>query len=867
MKKYYRCLLLLIALVLILQPMESVFTVNSLATSNNQIAIWGTYSSEKVLQNPEFNYNNYHLKAELDVASATGATESGQIIITTGNKGVEEYVVQTNDLKSSTGEVYKSANVEVFFQHYIKITEKTRLANATSNSGWAGHSKYEEKEYNGDYFPAADINGPLTSGYTPDALIPQKYSIEYNENKINKNANQGITFDFNVPTGTKSGVYTGTFILLIDEEEYEIPVKLTVWGYDISKTNGMNLWDIVDGWYYSSGELTSSDNIYYKYYDALLKYKLNAYHFNENGDNEVHWVESLRKYWQNPAFNGVFFPDFGAERARMLRYFNEIAKACIEDEIDYFSKCRFYHQDEDEPQMKNPSLVPQAVAVIQDTDRILQDFAQDIQGIDGFTALELELQESILSSIIDMPQVVTSDHDKDTVALAGVLDAYCPQICEYDTSAQIRYYVDNAKKMNGEVWTYTCVEPWYPYPSYHIDDFLLSGRSLGWMRNEYDIDCYLMWACNQYNSGLSNGTDDLIPVNPYVEPIRYRASAAGFANGDGYVFYPMAKYEADEPIPSLRLLSARDGQEDYDMLCKLESTYSTLGNEYGVINVEENLKNALTTYYEQIYAGVMPYNESKVFESVRRAIGGLTEAAEGRTKTLVMQNLTNGGKSTSLRIYSLADEIYVNGVMLEKQNGSFNHVANLFDGKNSVKITYVSDGVSKTFEYYLIGKQYAVNLSETTLTSAELSTATINDGILQLTAVSMFDGSMASKAHTVDFAISLDVDFSTLHEISFEVKSKSGVDAIADIGYYYKNSRGKLVTRFCDEMMVYAYEKYNYSYDDIARRVSKIPSSEFDISKIEGIVIRFWNTDWDGNPIEDRTWLISNMYYTINEQG
>ena len=64
---------------------------------------------------------------------------------------------------------------------------------------------------------------------------------------------------------------------------------------------------------------------------------------------------------------------------------------------------------------------------------------------------------------------------------------------------------------------------------------------------------------------------------------------------------------------------------------------------------------------------------------------------------------------------------------------------------------------------------------------------------------------------------------------------------------------------------MYAYEQYNYSYDDISRRLSKIPNDDkFDVDKIEGIVLRFWNLDWDGNPLEDRVWKIYEMTYTEN---
>ena len=52
------------------------------------------------------------------------------------------------------------------------------------------------------------------------------------------------------------------------------------------------------------------------------------------------------------------------------------------------------------------------------------------------------------------------------------------------------------------------------------------------------------------------------PIDPYADP--QRMSERWIANGDGYLFYPGAKYGADYPFASMRLEAIRDGLEEYE---------------------------------------------------------------------------------------------------------------------------------------------------------------------------------------------------------------------------------------------------------------------------------------------------------------
>ena len=776
-----------------------------------QLAVWGTYASAKVMQDPALNGNNAHFAPNLEVYSARGEAESGQIIITAGDESIKEYTVTLSDLTCGEN-VYKSKNVEVFFQHYVNVEKKS----------------WNETE-NADYFP---------TGWTPDALIPQEISVKFKENTVEAGKNQGITFDFSVPATQPAGTYTGGFTLKIDGKEHKIPVSLHVWDFDISETNGMNLWDIVDGGRYINGELTSNfDKLYYKYYDALLKYKLNAYHFFDYGGTEmnaelaVNWVTALKKYWQNPAFGGVFLPDIGNEREKVQTLFTEIAKACVEDETNYFSKIRFYHQREDEPQYFE-GMIDQCVTKVKITTQVLHDFAEyELSNINGFSALSEDMQEEIRVSVVDMPQIVTTFYAA-SEELQEVVNAYCPQIQNFETMHDRRLYNANREEKNGETWMYTCVEPIYPYPSYHIDDYLLSGRILKWMQKEYDIDAYLNWSVCMYAGHKGDGTKDLYPIDPYTNPIRHNPDNMKFANGDGYLFYPMAKYGADTPIPSMRLLSARDGQEDYDTLCALEKAYATGKTTYAVSGDPlKNLSDTLQSFY------------------------GLTDVACDESQTMILQSDVQNGKGVSLTIYSKADEVYIDGNKLEKDGNRFIYARTLADGENSVSVKIVKGDTVKTFPYLLPSKNNSFDTTSLTSDSVTCSTgsvATVSNGELSLKAVS--SGSSVGEQLTFHPYISVEMglDFKNVTELGFTLQNTCGQDVKIDL--YLTDGVNEVKA---DSILLYAYEKYDYRVRGIAERIENFGT-------VTGIELRFENVDANLNLLSDRTLKVYDFTYSTN---
>jgi hypothetical protein len=849
MKRKNRSLFLIVAVLTALQFAGGSTFANADDGGNAQLRVWGTYSLAKVLKNPEYNHNNAQLAAKLDVSAANGETESGQIIITTGDVGVKEYTVETVDLTNENGDVYAAENVSVFNQWYVLVKEKTF-----------------GMDLNADYFPAQDANGPATSGYTPDALIPQAYSEAFKENHIDPNSNQGITFDFKVPTGTPAGTYTGEFTLKIDGAAHTIPVTLNVWGFDVSQTHGMNLWDIGEK-FDAPGEMTTDyQSTYYKYYDALLDYKLNGYHLYEYDDNEITWVKDLRKYAQDPAFNGVFLPDIGSKRTPMYRYFAEILKACIEDEINYFAEIRFYHQSVDEPQHR-PGALDDCREIAEKTNVILQDIAADLQAgiladsegnlLSGFDQLSETLKAAIVSGIIDMPQVVTTYYDA-SEDLQGLVSSYCPKISFYETDRERRLYENNAEITDGEQWFYTCLNPQYPYPSNHVDDFLHGFRIMSWMKKEYGVYGYLNWMCNmQYgmDGGDSDFTNNMVIIDPYEDPLRFHDGYNG-ANGDGYMFYPMAKYKADSPLPSVRLLTARDGQEDYDTLWTLEERYAKIASGYDcdASSTVKNLDEALSVYYEMLYNDTYAYNDDWNFERVRRAIGGLTEAACNASETMILQQKLEGGASAALKIYSKADKVWVNGNALTKAGSCYVYAGKLEAGKNSVELRYEIDGKTYAFEYFLASQttNYPVAAMSSASTIATGSTISVVDDTLDIKAVS-YGGSNAKK---LDFMLPIDADFTSVHNLSFTIKNTCAEQIEFEV--YIKGSNANVLA---DKVIVFPYETYAYSLNYLYEKAAKAGSG------VNGITLRFTNYAKDdfGNMVAlpERTLKLYGFSYSL----
>ena len=141
----------------------------------------------------------------------------------------------------------------------------------------------------------------------------------------------------------------------------------------------------------------------------------------------------------------------------------------------------------------------------------------------------------------------------------------------------------SAITLSRETWAYHCISPRpsTTYPHYDsgtgwlntfVEYPLVSARLLMWWaatRNA-GVDGWLYylvdgWATDNNYEPLNVNTSSQVAFSA----VRYNGKLKGFSNGDGILLYPGPD---GHPAPSLRLLSFRDGLEDYELFRQLTET-------------------------------------------------------------------------------------------------------------------------------------------------------------------------------------------------------------------------------------------------------------------------------------------------------
>ena len=110
----------------------------------------------------------------------------------------------------------------------------------------------------------------------------------------------------------------------------------------------------------------------------------------------------------------------------------------------------------------------------------------------------------------------------------------------------------------GEIWTYSCCCQDKLVPNVFLSMPSLRGRILGVLMYKENLDGFLRWGYNFWNSQFSKE-----PIDPY----RVTDAGFGFPSGDGFLVYPG---KDGTPVASIRLKLLRDAFQDYRVLQTLE---------------------------------------------------------------------------------------------------------------------------------------------------------------------------------------------------------------------------------------------------------------------------------------------------------
>ena len=645
-------------------------------------------------------------EASLKVSMAKNEYEGGQIILSP--KTDISYDISAGTLVNENGTEFPREGIEFFNQHYIETTSR-------SNN-----------------------NMQLGPGWYPEALIPLDKAREKNELKASGTAkNQGIWVKFRTEEKTEAGIYSGKFTLTVNGAKTEIPVYLTVWNYVVpseshARTAFLNYQDSV-----IQGEGDNSDEMMEAYYEFFLKNRITVSSLPAKADDDERLLEMLQKYYNHPAMTGYAVPYVEAlvngeqqpDYEKLKVTIKKIIDLSITDKVNYLEKAYFYITLIDEfDQVENVGSYRQELAgrIGKNIDAMLAEIESELLSSDEnfFTDKDgTEFLSGLKQSLKQLPNMAVAQPSRHQSLIPYFEIWAIPAI--YINSAANRNNFDRWLSGEGrehcETWWYTCIGPENPHVSYHIDDYLLSARAMGWMQKDYGLAGNLYWSSSAYVHRVDG--DNERPVDPYTVPNRFGESSV---NGDGFLVYPGAKYGVYGPIGSVRTEAIRDAGEDYEALWLLEQAYEELSDYYGLrLDSDETLRSV----YDSIYTGDQAYTNTDIFETARETVTGLILDAQSDNRMIIesVENCNDG-----IRV-----SVLINGKASLTRDGKPLSGEAVGQGKRYVmKVDYSDSDIYLDFEYTLDGKNYSVHRFITTGTNYALRFTAENTGVFQVTAAS-----------------------------------------------------------------------------------------------------------------------------------
>lgn len=561
---------------------------NKSKTTKGDVDIFSTYITTVVMQDQEVADAD-KLSAKFNYICGKGETETAQIVLT-AKSDVSEYTLTVSDLKDADGNVFSKDNLEIFNQKYIEVV------NPTANE-------------DGNY------------GFFPDAILPFSAAVEYKENNIEEGKNQAILVQATIPSDQTAGTYTGSFSLTVDGTETQIPVSMKIYNVDYPETTGLESLYIYNRYELAAGEADDSIEMLEKYYEKLLEYKCAGYQLPVSTGDPVAYAKAVQKYFDRiPNYSlpmvvtNVSGDTYNLDVDGTWGYIEEILKLSIADGKEYLSKVANYYGIIDEPTLNGRT---NECSIFCDSYNVgVEELAKRVLNYTSDTSLtaeQVKIIESEANSVKNMPNYVTADKQPyytgvtETEEIKDIrehIENYCPLFSKMDTEVDRSGY-------DKKTWYYGCNQPTSPYANFHIDSLshLESTQLLGWTSNEYDISGVLYWESVYYRGYYARPGYDC-----YDTALRTAGS-----NGDGFLLYPGAPYGVDGPVASLRLVSMRDGCEDYDLLQILENLYEEKGYD---------AEQALTLIYRTLYNGMKCITDnSDVIAKARESVFNLIELA------------------------------------------------------------------------------------------------------------------------------------------------------------------------------------------------------------------------------------------------
>ncbi len=599
-----------------------------------ELSFWTTYPTDKIIKNRDLDsYNKLSKSIEVDMIS--NEYEASQLVIEAGTDSVE-YYLKASDLRDDKGNVFPKENIEVYALKYMLLTSNFSIDTI---------------------YDAGD--------YVPDMMLPMDISKDYNENIIEPYSNQGIIIDFNSEDVTPSK-YTGKFELTLGDNTSLIDVTVNVRDIAFQGKSELQSCFLIYRHDMLSGEYDNSMEIVYNYFDFLLRYNCSSM-IIKDVDTKEDVREVIERFGDNRKFNSIEIPYYFSEQsytpydgsgnptAAMMK-FASMVEECVKmstTDNPYIKYAYVYITSVDEADAR-PTVQDFATRLFEKNgyyELTLKYIVSDLENQGFFDNLNEEWAKEIKDYILNMPGIFTNTSFYEDY-LGDLTATICPTIDNFSSTANSLKYNDNAiLNSNGKLWTYTCVGPKDPYPTFHTDDEVLGNRTMGWMEKANGINGFLYYDTNKYVTTPQKSDDNYVDV--YNDPYRYEN-----CGGDGYLLYPGRYYGSKYPFPSLRLLAYRDGADDYDALTILERKLEEYFIKYSM-DSELELKDYTRYLYDSLFEGTVYVNDSNKLFEARKALFDMIEFFDNEDK--FVYGFKWDSNKYSYDIYSINEKIKING--------------------------------------------------------------------------------------------------------------------------------------------------------------------------------------------------------------
>ncbi len=641
-------------------------------TAEETVEVWSISNTEKVLLDREYGAE-YKTEKTVSVEMAKGEYDGVQLILTAKEK-VNSLNVKVGEIRNGSS-VIPATNIEVLFEKYVNIEA---------------------------------MSSPLAQGmlgYYPDALLPIDAVIAAGEDRIEKGNNQGIWIKVKTPEICDSGVYTGEITVTVNGKDMKVPFFVNVWNFTLPAASYMdtsfnNFRDYLIG-----GELDNTPEMYEKYYDFFLDYRISLSQLPYADDTEG-FIASAKKYAADErcssygmSFNYKGLMTVQDKAGNSVLVSNETDWEDVENkllilarastrELNLLKKLNFYDQSIDEPAGTNR--IPDANYKNEKFLMVLDSVVETLDA-EGF---DWERHGLAKDDVLGLEYVVTTAYQSN---MSG-FRTYAPMVDAFNTKEKRdRYKTEREKSKYNTTWWYVCWVPQYPYPNYRIEESPLGARVMSWMQKDYGVTGLLYWGTSVYYAmGNAEGTR---PRDPYNDPYSFQRITM-----DGCLSYPGRPYGIDGPVSSMRLENIRDGIEDYDYLCMLEERLSSLAADYNA-NVE--FDTVMRPLYDSLYRDAVPSYQEEGFVNARKEVAGMLELLNTKAKAFAYVSNTNvATNKATLKIYAKAEaEVIVDGTPLSgsasgEHGKVYEHVVDLTKN-NSVTLTFKTDDETFTTEKYV----------------------------------------------------------------------------------------------------------------------------------------------------------------------